>query len=163
MSRLLAGSSLGALVLLASPLRAAAGPLARVEAVADDPGTFLVHELPLLAARPGATGLQFLAQVQPVWTAGPVTVGTSIAAQTVQWEPELSPLAGGVLGAVLGVQTRLGLPAGTLAAVAWQREGLWLDVGLSVRSDASWARPSWATWSATPVLGLGWVPPGSRR
>jgi hypothetical protein len=154
---------LGLALLAMWPARAAASPLARIEAIADDPGTFLVHELPLLAARPGGTGLQLLAQVQPVWTAGPVTVGTSIAAQTVQWEPALRPFAGGTLGAVLGVQTRLGLPNGTLAAVAWQREGLWLDLGLSVRSDASWARPSWVAWSATPVLGLGWVPPGSRR
>ncbi len=148
--------------LLAMVLCASAGPLARVEIVADDPGTFLIHELPMIGARPGATLLHGLAQVQPVWKAGPLTVGTSIAAITVQGELPLTTLADGELAGLAGIQTRLGLPVGTLLGLSWTRDALWLDLAASIRADASWARPEWSTWSALPTIGVGWVP-GARK
>ncbi len=156
--------ALGAVLWLAlAPPPARAGALARVELLADDPGQWLIHELPMMAARPGPGLLAYGAQIQPVWTLGPVELGTSLAAQTLQWAPTLQTFGDDELGAVLGVQTRLGLPVGPLAALSWAHEGVWFDLGVSARADASWARPQWRTWSVVPAVGVGWVPPARRR
>ena len=132
---------------------ASAATLDRVELLADDPGTFVSDELPLLAARPGTAGLHFVAQVQPVvrFDSG-LTVGASLSAWTVGWETR--PDARG-LGGLVAVPTRLGMPAGLVVAGSWSRGLLWVDVGLRAASGASWVDPSWRDVRVGPTVGLG--------
>ena len=135
--------------------------LDRVEGLADDPGTFLFDELPMLAARPGVTGLRFMAQVQPVlrFESG-VTVGASLSALTVGWETRPDDKG---LGGLVAVPTRLGLPAGLLLAGTWRRGPIWIDVGMRAASGATWVSPSWTDTRIGPTLGLGFVPASARK
>ncbi len=140
---------------------AGTGPhLDRIEVVSDDPGTFVYDELPMLRARPGATGLRALAQVQPVIGVGRfVTVGVSLTALTPA--VELSDDQTG-FGAVLAMPTRLGLPTGAIIAGSWRQGPLWLDVGLRAHTGASWLVPAGGDLRVGPTIGLGWVPAGQR-
>ena len=62
--------------------------LARVEILSDDPGTWIHYELPLAHLRPSTAALRLVEQIQPVWRAPwtGITIGTSVAIQTVQLE-----------------------------------------------------------------------------
>lgn len=146
-----AGATLLGLLLGGAPSHAGRTPLARVELLADDTGDFFNYELPLIGARPGVVGLSWLAQVQPVWNTGVdgLSVGTSLRVQTVQYARAIGATD---LGWLAGVQTRLGLPMGTLGTVTWTRRRLYLGAGLSVVSEASWARPQWKSWRPMPTL-----------
>lgn len=137
---------------------AVAASLDRIEGLADDPGTFLVDELPLVAARPGVTSLRWLAQVQPVvrFESG-ITVGASLSALTVGWETSPDPRG---VGALIAVPTRLGLPAGLLLAGTYRRRALWVDLGMRASSGATWKTPSWSDTRIGPTVGVGWIPGG---
>ncbi len=139
---------------------AAAAALDRVEGLADDPGTFLVEELPLAAARPGVTSLRWLSQVQPVvrFESG-ITVGASLSALTLGWETAPDPRGVGVL---VAVPTRLGLPTGLVLAGTYRRGALWMDLGMRASSGATWKTRSWTDTQVGPAVGLGWVPGGQR-
>lgn len=135
---------------------ASAATLDRVELLSDDPGTFAFDELPMLAARPGATGLRFIAQVQPVlrFDSG-VTVGASVSSLTVGWETRPDEKG---LGGLVAVPTRLGLPAGLVLAGSWRWGPVWVDVGMRATSGATWVRPGWSDTRIGPTIGLGFVP-----
>lgn len=139
------------------PVVATAAPhLERVEVLADDPAGFVVDELPMVAARPGGTALRFLAQVQPVVGFGEhFTLGASLTALTPGWEVTLDQRP---IGLLVAVPTRLGLPTGLVTAATWQRGGLWVDLGVAVRSGASWRMPSYRDLRPGPAIGIGWTP-----
>ena len=138
-----------------------AASLDRIEGLADDPGTFLTDEVPLLAARPGATSLRFIAQVQPVvrFDSG-VTVGASLSALTVGWETRPDDKG---LGGLVAVPTRLGLPSGLVLAATWRRGPVWCDLGMRATSGTTWASPGWSDTRIGPTLGLGYVPRSGRN
>lgn len=140
-----------------------AGPVAldRVELLADDPGSFLVDDVPLVLARPGVVSLRALGQVQPVARVGErgLTVGLSLSSLSVGWES--TPDARG-FGALVAIPTRLGLPVGAVVGGVYRRGPLWVDVGLAARTDATWARPAFSPVRVGPTVGVGWVPKGRR-
>lgn len=136
---------------------AQAGPvrLDRVEVLSLDPGGFLTQELPLAGVRPMGTAGQWLLQVQPVLAVKdlPLTVGVSVAAQSVAWEQPVGPLT-----TALGVQTRLGLPVGAFAGVAGDLGPVRLGAGGSYRSLATWAYlDGFADWALYPGVEVAWV------
>ena len=137
-----------------------AATLDRVEVLADDPGTYVFDELPLLVARPGVTGLRFIAQVQPVlrFESG-VTLGASLSSLTVGWETRPDDRG---IGGLVAMPTRLGLPSGLVLAGTWRRGPLWVDVGMRAASGASWVSPTWSDLRIGPTLGLGFVPASAR-
>jgi hypothetical protein len=135
--------------------------LDRVEVLADDPGTLVSDELPLLLARPGGTGLRFLAQAQPVVRFGDhFTLGTSLVAITPGWEVRPSERR---LGGLVAMPTRLGLPAGLVVAGTVRTGPLWLDLGLRASSGASWVAPKYGDLRVGPTLGVAWVPKKARE
>jgi len=135
--------------------------LDRVEVLADDPGTLLVDELPLAAARPGVTSVRVLTQVQPVLGFGDhLTLGLSLSAITPGYE--LSSGDSG-FGALVALPTRLGLPSGLLVAGTWRHGPLWVDAGLRATSGATWLVPRYGDLRVGPTIGVGWVPRGARR
>ena len=135
--------------------------LDRVELLSDASGTFLLDEVPMLRARPGVTGLRYLAQVEPVIDIyNGLTVGVSLGNITVGFE---SPADKHGLGGLVAVPTRLGLPTGVVVAGCWRRGPLWVDMGLSAQSGATWAAPEWQDLRVRPVVGVGVVPPRARR
>ena len=137
-----------------------AGPqLDRIELLADDPGTFLNWELPMLGARPGITLVRFAEQVQPVWHTpwDGWTVGTSLSTQSLGYAQALGPSA--KLGWRAGLQTRLLLPSGVVSTLWWRGEHIELAGGISLISDASWRRPSWSSWQALPTASVSLVRP----
>ena len=146
------------LALAISPLRAEplpASPLQRIDLLAEDPGTWLNDELPAVLAGPARPGLRLLEQVKFVWNT-PVprlTIGTSLASQSVAYDRPLFGLENLTVG--LCLYTRLLLPRGVYADLAWHRGPLRLAVGLSALSNASWARPQWDWWRFLPVIGIG--------
>lgn len=127
----------------------------RVDLVAEDTGTFLHFEAPMAAVRADITAVRFLEQVKPVWTTAVkgLYVGTSIGSQSIVYEHPL--LAQHGLFATGGLQTRLLLPRGALAGVAWRWKRLRVGLSLSALSQASWARPNWQQWQFLPSLGVG--------
>lgn len=136
--------------------------LDRVELLADDPGTFVYDELPLLAARPGGTALRAAAQVQPVLGFGSgLTLGVSMAALTPGYELEASGNSHG-FGFLAAVPTRLGLPSGLVLAGTFRHGPLWVDLGVRATSGATWRTPRYGDLRVGPTLGVGWIPRGSR-
>jgi hypothetical protein len=130
---------------------ALAGPLARVDLIAEDPGTWLVYDVP--SGNTTAIGVRFITQLKPVWRTPweGVTLGTSIASQSLSYERPLTEK----LSANAGLQTRLLLPAGATASLAYYPGKVRLAAGVSLISSASWANPDWSSWHALPALGLG--------
>lgn len=127
----------------------------RVDLISEDTGTFLHYEAPMAATRADITAVRFLEQVKPVFST-PVKnlfFGVSIASQSLVYEYPLLQQHG--LFATAGLQTRLLLPRGALAGVAWRWKWLRVGVSLSALSQASWARPNWQQWDFLPSLGLG--------
>ena len=154
-------SLLLALALAASP--ALAGPdsaprdsaLRRIDLLSEDPGTWLNDELPSVLAGPARPRLRQHAQVKFVWrTPVPrLTIGTSLTSQSVAYDRPLFGLENLTVG--LCLYTRLLLPRGVYADLAWHRGPLRLAVGLSALSNASWARPQWDWWRFLPTVGIG--------
>ncbi len=129
--------------------------LARVELLSEDPGTWIHHELPLAHLRPATASVRLLEQVQPVWHTPweGVTIGTSLAIQTVQLE---RPLKGHEqLSWSAGVQTKLLCPRGLVGGLHWTRGRLHLIGGISLSSMATWQNPHWTEWSLLPTAGIG--------
>lgn len=141
------------LALTAAPLR-----LDRVDILSEDAGTFLHYDLPLARAYFPTTGVRFLEQVKVVF-ALPVTglyAGASIASQGVSYEGMLWRTQEG-RGLVwnASVHTRLLMPYGAHAGLAWRFGIMRVGAGASVSTEATWARPSWTQWRVLPVLAVG--------
>ncbi len=127
----------------------------RVDIVSEDTGTWLNYELPMATVTPATSVVRFVEQVKPVWTT-PVpglTIGTSNASQSVGYERALLERYG--LSWSVGLHTKLLLPRGVFAGVAWRWWRLRVAVGASLTSSASWARLDWTNWTLVPTLGLG--------
>ncbi|EPX62568.1 hypothetical protein D187_008756 [Cystobacter fuscus DSM 2262] len=151
------------LSLVAAGLTLAAAPvrLDRVDLLSEDEGTFLNYDMPLFSAYAPITGGRFLEQVKVV-LALPVSglyAGASIASQSISYEgPLLRSQDGRGLFWVGSVHTRLLMPYGAHAGVAW-RFGLFrLGVGASLSTEATWVRPEWNQWRVLPVLAVGLGP-----
>jgi hypothetical protein len=149
-------SLVAASLTLAAPVR-----LDRVDVLSEDPGTFLHYDLPMAGAYAPMTAVRFLEQVKVVFTL-PVNglyAGASLSSQSLSYE---GPLWRGEDGRGLfwtaGLQTRLLLPYGAWAGVAWRFGFMRLSLGASASSAATWARPSWTEWRVLPTLGLGFGP-----
>ncbi|MFE8600738.1 hypothetical protein KYC5002_34810 [Archangium violaceum] len=141
---------------LAAPVR-----LDRVDVLSEDSGTFLHYEVPMAPAYPAMTALRFVTQVKVV-LALPVSglyAGASIASQSLSYEgPLWRSEDGRGLFWTASVHTRLLMPYGAHAGVAWRFGSMRLGLGASASSEASWARPAWTEWKVLPTLALGFGP-----
>lgn len=129
-------------------------PLDRVDLVSEDPGTWVNYDLPVVGANSTATVLRFVEQLKLVWRT-PVErlfVGTSIASQSLVYE---HPLLEKSLFLSAGLQTKLLLPRGITAGLAWRAGYVRLGAGVSVLSSASWSNLNWTRWSVLPTVGVG--------
>ncbi len=144
------------LALAAAPVR-----LDRVDILSEDDGTFLHYDLPMAGASAQMAGLRFFEQVKVV-LALPVDglyAGASVASQSLAYEGPLWRSGDGRgLFWTASVHTRLLMPYGAHAGVAWRFGFLRLGVGASVSSEATWARPAWTEWRVLPTLALGFGP-----
>ena len=149
-------SLIAALTLVAATTHAQTGfGFDRVDIVSEDPGIWLHYDAPMLGMNAATSAVRLLEQVKPVWTL-PVKglyLGTSISSQSLVYEHALLPKQG--LFVTGGLQTRLLMPRGALAGVAWRFGRFRLGVSLSALSTSSWARPNWSTWSFLPTFGFG--------
>lgn len=149
-------SLVAASLTLAAPVR-----LDRVDVLSEDSGTFLHYDVPMAHAYPPMTGVRFLEQVKVV-LALPVSglyAGASIASQSLSYEgPLWRSQDGRGLFWTASVHTRLLMPYGAHAGVAWRFGFLRLGVGASASSEATWARPAWTEWKVLPTLALGFGP-----
>lgn len=140
---------------LVGPAVAGSVTLDRVELLSLDPGGFVSQELPLVAVRPGTTTARWLQQVQPVFRLGDgtLTLGLSVASQSLSWERSVGPFA---LSA--GMQTRLALPVGVFGGLARDFGRMRLGVGGSYRSLAAWAHlEGYQDWRLYPGVELAWL------
>ncbi|WP_257455454.1 hypothetical protein [Archangium lipolyticum] len=141
---------------LAAPVR-----LDRVDVLSEDAGTFLHYDLPQAAAYAPITGARFVEQVKVVFTVpvGGLYAGVSIASQSLSYEgPLWRSQDGRGLFWTASVHTRLLMPYGAHAGVAWRYGILRVGVGASASSEATWARPEWTEWRVLPTLALGFGP-----
>lgn len=149
-------SVVAASLTLAAPVR-----FDRVDVLSDDAATFLNDDLTLMTAYPAAVAGRFLEQVKPVFTL-PVEglyAGISIASQSVSFEgPLWKSQDGRGLFWTASVHTRLLLPYGVHAGVAWRWGPLRVGLGASASSQATWARPAWGEWLVLPALAVGLGP-----
>lgn len=161
LTRALPLSLLATLLLAAVPAGAAPVRLDRVDLLSEDVPTFLHYDVPMARAYPAATLFRGVSQVKAV-LALPVDglyAGLSLASQSVVLEgPLLRSAEGRGLFWSAGVHTRLLLPAGVQAGLAWRVGPMRLGLSLNVSSDARWARPAWTEWRVLPALGLGFGP-----
>jgi hypothetical protein len=149
-------SLIAALTLAAATAQAQPGfGFDRVDIVSEDPGVWLHYDAPMLGMNAATSAVRLIEQLKPVWTL-PVKglyLGTSISSQSLVYEHALLPKHG--LFVTGGLQTRLLMPRGALAGVAWRFGRFRVGVSLSALSTSSWARPNWSTWSFLPTFGLG--------
>ncbi len=137
----------------------------RVDLVSEDPGTWVNYDLPLAPVYALPAGIRFVEQIKPVFTLPweGWYVGASLASQSVAYERSLLPSANLFWSA--GLHTRLLLPRGVHGGLAWRWGVMRLALGVSVTSEATWARPSWRQWSVLPTVGIGVgvpaAPPGA--
>ncbi len=131
--------------------------LDRIEVLANEDGSFVVDQLPTLSTRPGTTAVRFLAQVQPVLALdNPVRIGLSWSHQVVGYELQLSSNEVDRITLEPQLHTRLGLPTGASAELAWDRAPVRVGLGASLSSTATWALPRWTDWRVLPTLSLSW-------
>lgn len=128
--------------------------LARVDVLAEDPGTWLNYDLPMASVAATQTAVRFVEQVSFV-VATPhedVDIGLSVASQSVRWERKVwkdLDLHG-------GLSTSLLLPRGAFAGAGWTlADRVHVGLGVSALSGATWARPDWTHWTVMPTAGVG--------
>jgi hypothetical protein len=140
---------------LAAPDRDAFAHLERVDLVSEDPGRWLVDDMPRLAVAPRASLLRWVEQVK-LSVAVPrasLVVGASLSSQSISIRRPLTHRAP-VFGQV-GVTTALGLPRGALVGAEIWRGPVRLGAALQVHAAATWARPVWDSWRVLPGIGIG--------
>jgi len=150
-------SLVAASLTLAAPVQ-----LDRVDVLSEDAGLFLHYHLPMTGAYAPMTALRFLEQVKVVLTL-PVNglyAGASVASQSLAYEGALWRTGedGRGLFWTASLHTRLLMPYGAHAGVAWRFGFMRLSLGASASSASTWARPSWSEWRVLPTLGLGFGP-----
>ncbi|MBM7117933.1 hypothetical protein [Archangium primigenium] len=145
-------SVVAASVTLAAPVR-----FDRVDLLSEDAGTFLHYDMPLAGAYTPEVALSFLQQVKVV-AALPVGLyaGVSYASQSLSYEGMLwRSQEGRGLVWTTSLHTRLLLPYGAHAGLAWRVGPLRVGGGASLSTAATWARPDWKQWRVLPVLAVG--------
>jgi len=150
-------SLVAASLTLAAPVR-----LDRVDVLSEDKGTFLHYDVPMVGAYAPMTVLRFVEQVKVV-VALPVDglyAGASLASQSLSYEGPLWRTGedGRGLFWTASLHTRLLMPYGAHAGVAWRFGFMRLSLGASASSASTWVRPSWTEWHVLPTLGLGFGP-----
>lgn len=139
---------------LAEPERPAFG-FDRVDILSEDPGTWLLDEVKMLGHNTTTAIMRGVWQVKVHFTL-PVehlTLGLSLASQSIAWEQLLLPEVG--LGFVAGVSTRLLLPNGVFGGAIWRWSRLRVSLGINLHSGASWSHLDYSYWRITPAIGLG--------
>ncbi len=147
--------ALAGLLLLAGPARPAALIFDRVDLISEDPASWLNYDVPMAGVNATTVAVRWIEQVKVSWrlpTPG-LTLGTSLASQSLFWERPVSVAAG--LSAGAGVQTTLLLPRGAFADVSWRRGRFRAAVGVGAVSSATWTDLDWTAWDLVPTLGLG--------
>ena len=147
------------LSLVATGLTLAAAPVRfdRVDLLSEDGGTFLHYDMPLAGAYAPQVGLRFLEQVKAV-VALPVGLyaGASVASQSLSYEGMLRRGQDGRgLVWTASLHTRLLMPYGAHAGVAWRVGLLRLGAGASLSTQATWSRREWNQWRVLPTLAVG--------
>ncbi|MEZ4322964.1 MAG: hypothetical protein R3F61_36195 [Myxococcota bacterium] len=142
-------------VALAAPDRAAAVHFERVDLVSEDPGRWLVDEVPRTLVSPRGTALRWVEQVKVAFAVprASLVVGASVTSQSVAVRRPLTHRAP-VYGQV-GVTTALGLPRGVLVGLEAWRGPVRLGIGVHAHANATWARPVYDTWRVLPGVGIG--------
>ncbi len=134
------------------------GGFDRVDLVSEDLGTWLHYDVPMAPHNVQAVGLRFVEQVKVSFRL-PVKglyAGASLSSQSLTYEhPLLGGPGGHGLYATGALQTRLLLPRGVTAGVAWRWGHLRVGASLAAFSETSWARPNWQQWTVLPTLGVG--------
>lgn len=131
----------------------------RVDLISEDTGLWLNHELTSAGAYPTRAALRFVTQVKVVFRLPGLEglrAGASLSSQSVSLERpiELGFVPDGFYWHA-GLQTRLLMPRGVFGGVAYRWKRLRIGAGVSALSGASWATPTWASWTVVPTLGLG--------
>lgn len=127
----------------------------RVDLIAEDTGTWINYELPVIGASTTTSAVRFVEQVK-VSVSLPVEglyAGASIQSQSVSYEWLLAPRWG--LGLNAGLHTKLLLPRGLFLTGVWRVWRTRVAFGVSVTSATSWARPDWSSWVVLPTVGFG--------
>ena len=142
-------------LLVASALGASFG-LERVDVLAEDTGTFLHYDAPMVTVYPVTPALRLVEQVKVVFSTPleGVTAGVSIASQSIMWERPLFD-GKGPLSFGLGLHTRLLFPRGFFVDLSWRLGRVRLALALAATSSGSWARPQWTSWNVLPSVGVG--------
>lgn len=127
----------------------------RVDLLAEAPGTWLSYDLPLAGISATSTAVRFVEQVKVVWglPAPYLYAGASLSSQSLSYERPL--WSAWHLDAVVGLDTKLLLPRGAYATIAWHYRWLRLAVGVSASSAAIWSEPDYDSWVIVPTLGVG--------
>lgn len=146
-------------LVLSLPAQAAGFGFDRVDLVSEDTGLWLNHEVPSAGAYPTRAALRFVTQVKVVFDLPGLEglqAGASLSSQSVSLE---RPLDLGFLPKGFywhaGLQTRLLMPRGVFGGLAYRWKWFRVGAGVSALSGASWATPTWSSWTVVPTLGLG--------
>lgn len=142
--------------MIACLLAAFAAPvqLERVDLLAED-GTWLIDDAPRAGVAPRATALRGLEQLRVGFTAPRASLVFGVSLGTLSVVVRRPLLRRAPLYASAGLVSSLGLPQGAIAGVEAWLGPVRVGLGAQVRSDASWARPSWDHWRVAPGLGVG--------
>ena len=146
----------GTTVLATAPVR-----FDRIDVLNEEVPTFLHYDVPIEHAYPTGTALRFVEQLKVVVTLPMegLYLGASLRSQSLSYEGPIWKQADGRgLFWTAGLSTRLLMPYGAQAGVAWRVGFMRLGVGLQAASAATWARPAWGEWQVLPTLALGFGP-----
>lgn len=144
------------LILVSAALALPVG-FGRVDLLSEAPGTWIHDEPTGFSVYPTAPALRFVEQVTLVWTlpVDGLTVQTSVGTQSLDYEGLLARRGDHSAWWHWGLQTRLLVPSGWNAGLAWRWRGVRVGAGLSVVSGAGWGHLSWDGWRVLPTVGLG--------
>ena len=129
----------------------------RVDLIAEDPGTWINYDLHYSGIFPTSTAVRFVTQVKVSWRT-PVRglyLGTSLSSISATLEAPLLLTERHGLFWTAGLQTRLFVPKGVTAGLAYRVGPVRVGAGVSVLSTASWSHLRWTQWSVLPTVGIG--------
>lgn len=129
--------------------------LERIDLISEDPGTWLIDEIPRSTVAPRSAALRWMEQIRfgVVIPDASLVVGVSVASQSIAFRRPLLKRA--PVYAQAGISTSLGLPRGGLVGVEAWTGPVRFGLGVHAMSQARWARPRWDQWRVVPGVGIG--------
>lgn len=133
----------------------------RIDVLNEEAPSFLHYDVTTTGVYPAGTALRFIEQLKVVVTL-PVDglyLGASLRSQSLTYEGAILRTGDGRgLFWSAGLSTRLLMPYGAQAGIAWRFGVMRLGIGVQAASGATWARPAWSEWQVLPTIGLGFGP-----